>query len=223
MLTLLGSLLGFLGSAFPQLLKLIQDSHDRKHELAILDRQMELQRQGHSQRLDEIRAEGEIGQSLALYRHDQQPAGYRWVEALRASVRPVLTYAFFLLFAAVKISGLYAMTRFDGLSLTVALPLIWDAETQALFAATMSFWFGLTPLTIAKFGRSSPQGLALFSFWENRRAPCHPSRNRSHQAVRGLFGKGLHLPGRLSDHRLWPCGEAARAGAIRGRSQSRTG
>ena len=142
MLTLLGSLLGFLGSAFPQILKLFQEAHDRRHELAILDKQLEQQRQGHEQRLEEIRNDGEIKQSLALYQHDSQPAGYKWVEALRASVRPVLTYAFFLLFAAVKIAGLYTMVSFDGMSLAVALPLIWDAETQALFAAIMTFWFG---------------------------------------------------------------------------------
>ena len=142
MLTLLGSLLGFLGSAFPQLLKLIQDSHDRRHELAILDRQMELQRQGHSQRLEEIRVEGDVQQSLALYRHDEQPAGYRWVEALRASVRPVLTYAFFLVFAAVKLTALLHVLDIEGVRLAEALPVLWDAETQALFAATMSFWFG---------------------------------------------------------------------------------
>ena len=142
MLTLLGSLLGFLGSAFPQILKLFQEAHDRRHELAILNLQLEQQRQGHQQRLEEIKSDGEIKQSLALYQHDSQPAGYKWVEALRASVRPVLTYAFFLLFAAVKIAGLYTMVGLDGMSLGVALPLIWDAETQALFAAIMTFWFG---------------------------------------------------------------------------------
>jgi hypothetical protein len=142
MLTLLGSLLGFLGSAFPQILKFFQEAHDRRHELAILNLQMEQQRQGHQQRLEEIQRDGDIKQSLALYQHDSQPAGYKWVEALRASVRPILTYAFFLLFAAVKIAGLYTMVGFDGMSLAVALPLIWDAETQALFAAIMTFWFG---------------------------------------------------------------------------------
>ena len=38
---LLGSLLGFVTSAFPDLLGLIRDGQDRKHELAILHRQME--------------------------------------------------------------------------------------------------------------------------------------------------------------------------------------
>jgi hypothetical protein len=41
MLTLLGSLLGFISSAFPDLLKIWQDKQDRKHELQIIDRQME--------------------------------------------------------------------------------------------------------------------------------------------------------------------------------------
>ncbi|WP_019223831.1 hypothetical protein [Bartonella rattaustraliani] len=41
MLTLLGSLLGFLSSAFPDLLKIWRDKEDRKHELAILQLQME--------------------------------------------------------------------------------------------------------------------------------------------------------------------------------------
>ena len=64
---------------------------------------------------------GVMQQSVALYQHDSQPAGYKWVEALRASVRPILTYAFFMLFAAVKIAGLYTMVswRFPKRSATL--------------------------------------------------------------------------------------------------------
>ena len=98
MLTLLGSLLGFLSSTFPDLLKLWQDRADRHHELAILDRQMEQMRLGHNQRLEAIGLEADIAESRALYQHDSQPSGVRWVDALRASVRPVITYAFFMLF-----------------------------------------------------------------------------------------------------------------------------
>ena len=107
MLTLLGSLLGFITSAFPQLLGLIKDWQDRKHELAILDRQMEMQKL--TQRLEEIAVAADIAESQALYRHDAQPSGVKWVDGLRSSVRPMITYAFFLLFAAVKGSGLYLL------------------------------------------------------------------------------------------------------------------
>ena len=89
MLTLLGSLLGFITSAFPQLLGLIRDWQDRKHELAILDRQMEMQKLGHTQRLEEIAVAADIAESQALYRHDARASGVKWVDGLRASVRPM--------------------------------------------------------------------------------------------------------------------------------------
>jgi len=147
MLTLLGSLLGFLSSAFPDFLKLWRDHADRKHELAILDRQMEAQRQGHTQRLEEIQVQADVAESKALYAHASQPSGVKWVEALRASVRPVLTYAFFLLFSSVKICALFVLVAEEGYTIIQALPEIWDVETQALFAAVMSFWFGQRALT----------------------------------------------------------------------------
>ena len=146
MLTLLGSLLGFISSTFPDLLKLWQDKQDRKHELQILDRQMEQMRLGHNQRLDEIAINADVSQSLALYRHDSQPSGVTWVDGLRASVRPVITYGFFILFAWVKLSAVVLLMNQGGLSVNEALIQIWDAETQALFAGILSFWFGTRSL-----------------------------------------------------------------------------
>lgn len=150
MLTLLGSLLGFLSSTFPDLLKLWQDRADRHHELAILDRQMEQMKLGHHQRLEAIGLEADIAESRALYQHDSQPSGVRWVDGLRASVRPVITYAFFMLFTLVKTSALIALVNEQGMTLIEALPQIWDQETQALFAAVMSFWFGQRALAKAR-------------------------------------------------------------------------
>jgi len=142
MLTLLGSLLGFISSTFPDLLKFWQDKQDRKHELQILDRQMEQMRLGHTQRLDEIAINADVSQSLALYKHDSQPSGVTWVDGLRASVRPIITYGFFILFAWVKLSAVVLLMNQGGLSINEALVQIWDGETQALFAGILSFWFG---------------------------------------------------------------------------------
>ena len=122
MLTLLGSLLGFISSAFPDLLKIWQDKQDRKHELQILDRQMEQMRLGHNQRLEEITVNADINESVALLKHDSQPSGVKWVDGLRASVRPVITYAFFLLFTTVKVSALYVLVVDQGMEFVVALP-----------------------------------------------------------------------------------------------------
>jgi hypothetical protein len=149
MLTLLGSLLGFISSAFPDFLKIWQDKQDRAHELQILDCQMEQMRLGHNQRLEEIGVNADISESLALLKHDNQPSGVTWVDGLRASVRPVITYAFFLLFTTVKTCALFVLVVDQGMDFVVALPQIWDPETQALFAACMSYWFGARSL--AKF------------------------------------------------------------------------
>lgn len=148
MLTLIGSLLGFVSSLFPDLLKIFRERQDRQHELAILDRQMEMMRSGHQQRLEEIQVQADIAESQALYK-SAVPTGVKWVDALAGTVRPVITYAFFALFAAVKGSALYVLIAVEGMLLAQALPQIWDPETQALFAAVMSFWFGARSL--AKF------------------------------------------------------------------------
>ena len=94
MMTLFGSLLGFISATFPDLLKLFRDSQDRKHELKILDMQMEQQKQGHTQRLEEITIQGnmqaDIAESQALYK--TYTTGIDWVDALNGTVRPVIAY-----------------------------------------------------------------------------------------------------------------------------------
>ena len=141
MLTLLGSLLGFVSSTVPEGIKVLQERADRKHELAILDRQLEVQKQGHTQRLEEIQVGADIAEAMTLYEHDKRSSGVLWIEGLRASVRPLLTYAFFGLFAVVKISALGVLIK-NGMGVQEALIAVWDGETQALFAAVISFWFG---------------------------------------------------------------------------------
>jgi hypothetical protein len=140
MLTLIGAFLGFMSSALPEIMSFFRERQDRKHELAILSLQMEQQKLGHNQRLEEIDIQADISQSQAAYRFASQPT-HTWVDALRASVRPVITYAFFLLFAFVKIYSLQVLLN-NGLPFDVAVIRLWDSETQGLFAAVISFWFG---------------------------------------------------------------------------------
>lgn len=150
MLTLLGSLLGFVSSLVPELLVLWRDKQDRKHELAILNRQLIHMRLGHQQRLEAIGIEADTQEQIALLAHDQRLAGYHWINALRGSVRPLITYAFFGLFALVKISLLVQLLQQPEAAWSRVLPILWDSETQALFAAVMSFWFGSRSLNKAR-------------------------------------------------------------------------
>ena len=142
MLTLLGSLLGFIGSMVPDVLKFFHVKGDRAHELQIMDRQMEMMKLRHGHTLDEIRTQADITEMKELY-HYPRPIGIAWVDTLSCTVRPLLTYGFFLLYLGVKsieLVGLWGLLPFA--EWVHALSVIWHEEDQALFAAVMSFWFG---------------------------------------------------------------------------------
>lgn len=135
MIALLGSLLGFLASALPDVIKLFTAAADRKQELAILTLQMEAQKQGAIQRLEEINANADIQESLAVHQ-PQQIVGIKWVDGLVESVRPIITYGFFALYAGIKISVMLHS------SLNDTPWAIWTDEDMATWAAIVSFWFG---------------------------------------------------------------------------------
>lgn len=138
MVSLLGALLGFVSSAFPDLLKIFRDSADRKHELSILQMQLEQQRQEHTNRIEEINVRADIAESQALYK--TYNSGVQWVDALNGTVRPVLAYAFFVLYASVKWAQLAALS--GSTTFIESLPMLWHVEDQAIFAGIISFYFG---------------------------------------------------------------------------------
>ena len=74
------------------MLKLFRDSADRKHELTILQMQIEQQERGHVNRLEEIQITSDSLESRALYK--TYNVGIKWVDALNGTVRPILAYSF---------------------------------------------------------------------------------------------------------------------------------
>ena len=149
MTTLLATLLGFISSAFPDLLKIWRDSADRKHELEILQLQMQQQEKGHINRLDEINVQADISESRALYK--TYSTGVRWVDSLNGTVRPILAYTFFLLYTSVKWAQISMLLNTT--TLQEALPLVWQMEDQAIFAGIISFYFGQRAMSKLRSGK----------------------------------------------------------------------
>ena len=142
MLTLLGSLLGFATSFAPKIFDFFQERADRAHELAMIDRQMEQMKLGGELRLQEINAQADIAQAKAIYRHDSSIKSATWVDNLRGSVRPIITYLLVVTFIAIKGAGLYALIAIEGMAIYQALPAIGADQFNAMLAAVISFWFG---------------------------------------------------------------------------------
>jgi|TARA_Y100001963_G_scaffold23523_1_gene31239 hypothetical protein len=148
MLSLLGSLMGFGTSFLPKVMDFFQDKQDKKHELAVMEVQIRQQKELASQKLEAINVEADIREIESLHK-SMQPTGVKWIDGLRGSVRPVITYAFFGLFIFVEVSAYLSLTA-AGVSGLDAVNAVWDEETKALFAAVISFWFGGRAISRAK-------------------------------------------------------------------------
>jgi hypothetical protein len=154
MLTLLSTLVSFLAGGLPKLLDFFQDRQDKKHELLLLqaakERELEMAERGYiaQQRLEEIKTEqvaiqASISERAALMNHDIEigKGASTWVINLRALVRPLITYGMFLLLCAVDGFGFYYAIQTD-VAFADAMALLWDSETQIIWASVVSFHFG---------------------------------------------------------------------------------
>ena len=151
MMTLLGSLLGFGTSFLPEVLNYFKAGQEHKHNLERMQLEMDLMSKRSELKIQELDKQAEIKETEGLYQHDSMDAG-GFVNALRGSVRPVITYAFFGLFVAIKTVAVMTLMNEQGADLAGALNVIWDENTAGLFAAIMSFWFGNR--AVSKYYRS---------------------------------------------------------------------
>jgi hypothetical protein len=85
----------------------------------------------------------QVQERQSLYAHDIEisKGSAQWVINSRAMVRPAITYGLFLMFAFVEVFGFWFAFHKD-VPFDVALNLLWDDETQIIWASVVSFWFG---------------------------------------------------------------------------------
>lgn len=165
MITLFSSLLSFLAGGLPKILLFVQDRADKKQELALAQLQtaheLEMRKQGYEAqaRVEEIKLDQIQQQSAAqtqqsvidaqraelqaIYAHDMSlnEGTSTWMKNLRASVRPVITYGFFFLLVFVDV-GLFYYGWEQKQDFTTLANMLWDDDTQALFASIIAFHFG---------------------------------------------------------------------------------
>jgi len=134
MFTLIGSALGFATSFLPKIMDYFQSKSDNAHELKMLEAMA-------SNRREEMALDAEIREVETIHEHDSKISGGKFIDGLRASVRPVITYLFVALFMFVEISAYVIMLR-QGMSVLDASQAVWSSEINGLFAAIISFWFG---------------------------------------------------------------------------------
>lgn len=159
MIAFFSALLGFISSTVPDMFKLFREARDRDHEITLLKLQMEYDREklavaaqenvaAREAQLQAIAVQADASEQVALNaRVKDSITGIHWVDALAGSVRPVLTYAFFVLYFLVKCAQFHLLTDpqlpwQNGMTMSAALVSLWTEEDIAIFSAIIAFWFG---------------------------------------------------------------------------------
>lgn len=142
MIALIGAIVGLFSSALPDLFGIFKKRQEFQHELSLMNLQMQAAAAGHQFNMEAMSAKADIAEVDALHKEfAERKETYLWIEALISSVRPVLTYAFFALYAAVKGAQFSLALRATG-DLPIAVAAIWHDADMALFATIIAFWFG---------------------------------------------------------------------------------
>jgi hypothetical protein len=145
-LSLLSMLGGGLLRMLPELIGFLNKKTDNAHELAMLDRQFQLESTRAAARVHEIEVQGNISETLALLSAQQealkgqmQKVGVWWVDALNFLVRPLTTYYFLAFYGIVKLAMIVVAMR--STDPWVAIIQCWSAEDGAILSGILAFWF----------------------------------------------------------------------------------
>jgi hypothetical protein len=108
-----------------------QDQRDKEHELKLMQQQSQDKR-------DEaiITSVGEANIAVHRSSDEQTKRASQWVVNISASVRPLITYFFFLEFVLLTF-----LSAFNKISPELFQKL-WSNEMVGIFSVIISFWFG---------------------------------------------------------------------------------
>ncbi len=146
LLTLLSMLGGGLMRLLPEILGVLNKKTDNAHELAMLDRQFQLEQSRATAHMEEVRYQGDSDQIIALLDAQKaaltsqaQMTGIRWVDALNFLVRPLTTYYFLFFYGLVKLAMLVVAMRYSDAWLAILK--VWTADDAAILSGILAFWF----------------------------------------------------------------------------------
>lgn len=154
MLELLGG--GILGGVFgglfrlaPEVLKYFDKRNERQHELAMFDKQCDLEKQRGAQKLAEIGAQREAAVDVGVMdafnaainqQAEMVKAAGGWAASLSASVRPVVTYWVLLIWSFIHVW--FAWNAWlNGMSPEGVFKTMMTADFSALLSGTINYWF----------------------------------------------------------------------------------
>lgn len=146
---LLGGIFGGIFRLAPEVLKFFDKKNERQHELAMFDKQCDLEKVRGQQKLAEIGAQRDAAIDVGVMdafnaainqQAEMVKAAGGWAAALSASVRPVVTY--WVLFIWSFIHVWFAWNAWlRGMPPADVFRLLMSPDFAALLSGTINYWF----------------------------------------------------------------------------------
>ena len=143
--TLFGGVLGGIFRMAPEVIKWLDRKNEREHELKMVQAEMEFAKVRGEIAMREADARMTVAEldamSEALKEQGQTArAAGKWVAAVSALVRPMVTYWFVVLYSVVKIVGM-AMAIQAGGEWKQVVVTSWSQDDHAMLMLVLTFWF----------------------------------------------------------------------------------
>ena len=143
--TLLGGIFGGLLRLAPEALKFFDSKNERKHELAMLEAEMKFAQVKAEAEMRKTEAQMQVAEIAAMTEAIKEQsataqAAGKFVSAISALVRPLVTYIFVLLYVSVKIVA-YSLAVSQGGDWKELLLASWTEDDMSTMTMLMTFWF----------------------------------------------------------------------------------
>ena len=148
MLSILGSIIGFLISFAPEILRIIKDKKDKDHELKMIGLQIEAMKLKQYTKLEEVHSSTAIEESK--YTLPSQAVKFKAVEIINALVRPIVTCVTFFMYCSLKVFIVYFCLKIIGCVNLDVIDKVWTEQDWALFFGVTTFWFGQRSINKAR-------------------------------------------------------------------------
>jgi len=146
--TLIGGVLGGVTRLFPEVLNYYNKKEDRKHELAMFDKQLESDKLKAESALAQTKAQGEVQLDIkdieAIVEATKAQAiksGIAWVDALSSLMRPLITFWWVIVLYSAALSAKLWLMYQHYQDFASAIIAVWGADEKAIVASIVSFWF----------------------------------------------------------------------------------
>lgn len=146
--TLIGSLLGGVFRLAPEVIKWSDRKNERTHELAMFDKQLELDKLRSQSEIDQLNAQSAASMGLAevqamteAIKAQATMTGNAFVDGLNSLVRPLITYWWVIVLYTGFLVAKFALAVQMGDGYIQAAMTVWGQDEKAIVASIISFWF----------------------------------------------------------------------------------